>query len=63
VQSGGNHTSHKTYICINRNDLKVDLFNKAKLLQMLIAENSDILNTGAKFEIKNPLSKSNIPAD
>jgi hypothetical protein len=63
VQTGDNHTNHKTYIFTNRNDLKVDLCNKAQLLKMLIAENSDILDTGAKFEIKSPFSKSNIPAN
>jgi hypothetical protein len=38
------------YIFANRNGLKVGEFTKGQLIHMLIAENSEILDTGAEFE-------------
>ncbi|MDB4150389.1 DUF1631 domain-containing protein [Pseudomonadales bacterium] len=38
------------YIFANRHGLKVGEFSKGQLIQMLIAENSEILDTGAEFE-------------
>ncbi len=38
------------YIFANRHGLKVGEFTKGQLIQMLIAENSEILDTGAEFE-------------
>jgi hypothetical protein len=40
----------ENYIFTNRNGLKVGQFTKGQLIQMLIAENSEILDTGAEFE-------------
>ena len=37
------------YIFANRNGLKVGEFTKGQLVQMLITENSEILDTGAEF--------------
>jgi len=38
------------YIFANRNGLKVGEFTRRQLIHMLIAENSEILDTGAEFE-------------
>ena len=40
----------ENYIFTNRKGLKVGQFTKGQLIQMLIAENSEILDTGAEFE-------------
>jgi len=40
----------ENYIFTNRNGLKVGEFTKGQLVQMLITENSEILDTGAEFE-------------
>lgn len=40
----------ETYMFTNRKGLKVGQFTKGQLIHMLIAENSEILDTGAEFE-------------
>jgi hypothetical protein len=42
--------SNDSYMFTNRSGLKVGDFKTSQLIHMLIAENSEILDTGAEFE-------------